>query len=130
MPAQFVDFLESGDLYLTNSEIEMIKKSNIAGEDFLLLNENDLYRIGLSIGSVKRITLLMKKISRTSRIEVPSTNCVHVYIDNSNIWIEGKYTVENLERLVPSTLTGVPIILNSSRSIMANFSPQFKTDVN
>ncbi|CAG8802039.1 6421_t:CDS:2, partial [Gigaspora margarita] len=90
---------KSGDLYLTNSEIEMINKSNIAGEDFLLLNEDDLYRIGLSIGSVKRITLLMKEISRTSRIDRPSTDCVHVYIDNSNIWIEEKYTIENLERL-------------------------------
>ncbi|CAG8639756.1 45609_t:CDS:2, partial [Gigaspora margarita] len=90
-PAQIVDFLESGDLYLTNNEIEMIKKSNIAGKDFILLKEDHLDRIGLSIGSVKRIILLIKKISRSS--------LVHVFIDSLNLWNEGKYTVGNLEQL-------------------------------
>ncbi|CAG8540962.1 46496_t:CDS:2 [Gigaspora margarita] len=95
-PAQIVDFLGSGDLYLSNNEIEMIKKSNIAGKDFLHLKEDHLYRIGLSIGSINRIALLIKEISRTS---MSSTNLAHVYIDNSNIWIEGKYTVGDLEQL-------------------------------
>src|SRR5438128_9058931 len=90
-PAQIVSFLESGNLYLTNNDIEMIKKNGIAGEDFLLLKKDDLYRIGLPIGPAKRIIQLIK--------EITNTNLVHVFIDNSNIWIEGKYTVGNLERL-------------------------------
>ncbi|CAJ0638552.1 8260_t:CDS:2 [Entrophospora sp. SA101] len=59
-PAQIVSFLESGDddLYLTNNDIEMIKKSGIAGEDFVLLKEEDLYCIGLSLGPAKRIERL------------------------------------------------------------------------
>ncbi|CAG8782839.1 779_t:CDS:2, partial [Dentiscutata erythropus] len=98
-PAQIVSFLESRNLYLTNSDIEMIKKNSIAGEDFLLLKENDLYRIGLPIGPARRIIQLIKKISRTPLMDRLPTNLVHVFIDNSNIWIEGKYTVGNLERL-------------------------------
>ncbi|CAJ0759306.1 8371_t:CDS:2 [Entrophospora sp. SA101] len=72
-PAQIVSFLESGDddLYLTNNDIEMIKKSGIAGEDFVLLKEEDLYCIGLSLGPAKRIERLT----------------------------EGKYTIGNLEQL-------------------------------
>ncbi|CAG8615680.1 7484_t:CDS:2 [Racocetra fulgida] len=98
-PAQIVSFLESRNLYLTNSDIEMIKKNGIAGQDFLLLKENDLYRIGLPIGPARRIIQLIKKILGTSLMDRPSTNLVYVFIDNSNIWIEGKYTVENLEQL-------------------------------
>ncbi|CAG8761400.1 19391_t:CDS:2, partial [Racocetra persica] len=89
-PAQIASFLESRNLYLTNSDIEIIKKNSIAGEDFLLLKENNLYRIGLPIGPSRRIIQLIKKIL--------NTNLVHVFIDNSNILIEGKYTVGNLER--------------------------------
>ncbi|KAF0510059.1 nyn domain-containing protein [Gigaspora margarita] len=97
-PAQIVSFLESRDLHFTNSDIEMIKKNGIAGEDFLL-KKKDLHRIGLPIGSTRRIIQIIEKISRTSLMYTGSTNLVHVFIDNSNIWIEGKYTVGNLERL-------------------------------
>ncbi|RIB19190.1 hypothetical protein C2G38_2307690, partial [Gigaspora rosea] len=75
----------------------MIKKNRIAGEDFLHLKENDLYRIGLPLDSARTIIQLIKKISRTS--DRSSTNLVYVFIDNLNIWIEGKYAVGNLERL-------------------------------
>ncbi|CAG8476053.1 5414_t:CDS:2 [Paraglomus occultum] len=98
-PEQLVSFLESGNLYLNNDNIEIIKKNEIAGKDFLLLKEDDLYRIGLSIGPAKRITELIKEVSRTSIMDRPFTNHVHIFIDNSNIWIEGKYTVGNLEQL-------------------------------
>src|SRR5437879_713277 len=61
-PEQLVSFLESGNLYLKNNHIEIIKKNDIAGKDFLLLKEDDLYRIGLSIGPAKRITQLIKEV--------------------------------------------------------------------
>ncbi|CAG8642992.1 3920_t:CDS:2, partial [Paraglomus occultum] len=98
-PEQLLSFLKSGDLYLTNNDIEMIEKNDIAGEDFLLLKEDDLYRIGLPIAPAKRMIQLIEKVSKTSVMDKPITNLVHLFIDNSNIWIEGKYTVGNLERL-------------------------------
>ncbi|CAJ0868093.1 9738_t:CDS:2 [Entrophospora sp. SA101] len=42
--------------------------------DFLLLKEEDLCYIGLSLGPAKRIAQLIKEISRTSLIDKPSTN--------------------------------------------------------
>ncbi|CAG8734201.1 34126_t:CDS:2, partial [Racocetra persica] len=37
--------------------------------------------------------------------EFSSTNPVRVFVDNSNLWTEGKYTVGNLERLAHHSLS-------------------------
>ncbi|CAI2181462.1 6461_t:CDS:2 [Funneliformis geosporum] len=79
-PAQVVSFLESqkDKLHVNDDYINIIKKANVSGSDFLHL---------LAVDKLKSIVA-----------RIP-TNKVHVFVDNSNIWIEGKYAVGELERL-------------------------------
>ncbi|KAF0510058.1 nyn domain-containing protein [Gigaspora margarita] len=99
---QVIKFLESkkDELELEEVDINIINRNRISGSAFLLLTDEKLRNIGLSLGPAITVAHLVKEISKAfPPIYKESNDLVYVFVDNSNIAIEGKYTVGNLEHL-------------------------------
>ncbi|CAG8617493.1 10652_t:CDS:1, partial [Paraglomus occultum] len=96
---QVITFLESkkDELRLEEVDFNIINRNMISGSSFLLLTEEKLRNIGLSLSPAITIAHLVKEISKAFPPE--PNDLVYIFVDNSNITIEGKYTVGDLECL-------------------------------
>ncbi|CAJ0877192.1 4068_t:CDS:2 [Entrophospora sp. SA101] len=91
--SELMEFLRRHkELDLDEEELRIFEKQKVSGRDFFLLTKKDLLAFNLPGGPAIRIAEFINELKKPR-----STGLVHVYIDNSNVFIEGKFNIGQLE---------------------------------
>ncbi|CAG8515772.1 9003_t:CDS:2 [Paraglomus occultum] len=94
---ELIEYLRSKDLKLTESHFEILRKEKITGPAFLEQTKEDFRSIGLTLGPATVLANVITDL-KTSNTPKSNTGLVYVFVDNSNLFIEGKYTVGRIEQ--------------------------------
>ncbi|CAG8667317.1 6275_t:CDS:2, partial [Paraglomus brasilianum] len=73
------------------SHFEILHKEEITGLDFLETTKEKFQSYGLKRGSATRLAKFIADLKK-SNTPKSNTGTVYVFVDNSNLFIEGKYT--------------------------------------
>ncbi|CAG8568996.1 19680_t:CDS:2 [Gigaspora margarita] len=89
---QLINYLEK-NVKLDDEDRAILRKENINGSSFLDMTEDDFR-------SMKFATQFAKLVIDLKKSNTPKSNSglVFVFVDNSNLFIEGKYTVGRFEK--------------------------------
>ncbi|CAJ0769020.1 4164_t:CDS:2 [Entrophospora sp. SA101] len=91
--SELMEFLRRHkELDLDEEELRIFEKQKVSGRDFFLLTKKDLLAFNLPGGPAIRIAEFINELKKPR-----STGLVHVFVDNSNIFIEGKFNIGQLE---------------------------------
>ncbi|CAJ0911484.1 6021_t:CDS:2, partial [Entrophospora sp. SA101] len=92
--SELIEFLRRHkELNLDEEELRIFEKQKVSGRDFLLLTKKDLLEaFNLPLGPAIRIAEFINKLKQPRY-----TGLVHEFVDNSNLFIEGKFTIGQLE---------------------------------
>ncbi|CAJ0752891.1 24376_t:CDS:2 [Entrophospora sp. SA101] len=90
--SELIEFLRrQEELELDEEELEILEKEKVTGRHFLLLTKKDLLKV-FNLGTAVTIADFIDELKKPR-----STGLVHVFVDNSNLFIEGKFNIGQLE---------------------------------
>ncbi|RHZ81877.1 hypothetical protein Glove_117g599 [Diversispora epigaea] len=92
---ELIEYLRKKNLGLDVEDFAIFHKEKITGLAFLGLNDEKFRSIGFALGLATILANIITDLK--SNIPKPNTGLVSVFVDNSNVLIEGKYTVGDIE---------------------------------
>ncbi|CAG8706536.1 9146_t:CDS:2, partial [Funneliformis mosseae] len=91
--------LNKEDFSLNDDEIRKLKELGINGRALLRYTEKKLMDDGLRRGPACNLADYIIRLNRKARTPKPTYDSVSIYIDNSNLFIEGSKVVSYLEKV-------------------------------